>query len=411
MGIGDCFEVEFIGMAYGGDAIAKLPDGRAVFVPFVSPGENAEITLVEERKGYARGELKKLLKSSANRIIPRCSHFGICGGCQYQHIEYTSQLEIKRKVLSDMLIRIAGVAEPAILPVVPSPASWFYRNTVQFHLTNEGRVGYQKFASHEAIAINECFLPEGVINEIWPKLQFEPSVGIDRLGFRAGKDNDVILILESQSLPSFEFELDLPISAVHLSPTGEVVLAGNDYCVIDVKERPFKVSAGSFFQVNTLMAEAMVDYLIKELSPKKGSVLFDLYCGVGLFSSFFAPLVNRIVAIEVNESACDDFTVNLDEFENVDLFIGRAETILPSLDIRPDIVILDPPRSGLDRAALKSLVALAPDKIAYVSCDPATLSRDLKGFLSAGYKIELIAPFDLFPQTYHIESITLLKRN
>jgi 23S rRNA (uracil1939-C5)-methyltransferase len=404
------FEIEFTDLLYGGDALGRLPDGRAVFVPFVLPGEYARIRLTEERKSHSRGELIKLLKTSRERITPRCSHFGFCGGCQYQHIEYQSQIAFKHSILTNQLVRIAGISNPPVTPPFPSRESWFYRNTVQFHLSEEGRVGFQKFASHQVVPIKECFLPEGVLNEIWPSLHFDSGAGFDRIGLRVGKEDDVLLVLESHSPPSFEFEMDLPISVVHISPEGPVVLAGDDYCVMCVKERHFKVSGSSFFQVNTVQAEAMVDYLVKELSPNRDAVLLDIYCGVGLFSAFFAALVKRIVAIELNETACEDFAANLDEFDNVELFVGGAEMILPSLSIKPDMVIVDPPRSGLELTVLNALLKLKSEQIAYVSCDPATLARDLKRIMTAGYSIESVKLFDLFPQTYHIESITILKR-
>jgi 23S rRNA (uracil1939-C5)-methyltransferase len=161
--------------------------------------------------------------------------------------------------------------------------------------------------------------------------------------------------------------------------------------------------------VNTLQAEAMVKHLLNILPLHSQDTLLDLYCGVGLFSAFLAPHVARCVGIEVSPWACDDFALNLDEFDNVELYVGTTEEILPALDISPDVVVLDPPRAGVEKAALQALVAKHPPVIAYVSCDPATLARDTRFLIANGYTLDQVIPFDLFPHTYHIESISLFR--
>jgi 23S rRNA (uracil1939-C5)-methyltransferase len=186
-------------------------------------------------------------------------------------------------------------------------------------------------------------------------------------------------------------------------------MAGDDFVVMQVLERPFKVSAGSFFQVNTSQAEAMVNHLLHILPLHPQDTLLDLYCGVGLFSAFLAPNVARCIGVEVSPWACDDFAINLDEFDNVELYVGTTEEILPALDSSPDVVVLDPPRAGVEKTALQALVTKHPPLIAYVSCDPATLARDARFLIANGYNLERVTPFDLFPQTAHIESISLFR--
>jgi 23S rRNA (uracil1939-C5)-methyltransferase len=189
-----------------------------------------------------------------------------------------------------------------------------------------------------------------------------------------------------------------------------VVMAGNDHIIIRVLDRDFKVSAPSFFQVNTKMAEKMMEHLLSALPVTREDTLLDLYCGVGLFSAFFASRAGRVIGIESSPSACEDFVVNLDEFENVDLYEGDAEEILPGL-VRQignlPYTIVDPPRAGLDRHVTDALIQLGPRVIAYVSCDPSTLARDAKRLIEGGYTLKQVTPFDLFPQTYHIESISI----
>jgi 23S rRNA (uracil1939-C5)-methyltransferase len=403
-------EVELTAMVYGGDAMGRLPDGRAVFVPYALPGERVRARLVEEKRGHARAELIEVLRASPDRIAARCAHFGVCGGCHYQHIAYPRQAEFKEAIFREQLERLAGIKNPPVMPLIAAPDPWYYRNAVQFHLTPAGQVGYQRAGSHQVIPIQECHLPQAALNELWPQLSFDAGSGIQRVELRLGTDEDLLVALESESLETPELEVDLPVSVVHLSQAGPVVLAGDDYIIMEVLGRVFHVSAGAFFQVNTAQAEAMVRHVLGLLPPAPGSTLLDVYCGAGLFSAFLAPRVARLVGIELSEEACADFAVNLDEFDNVELYQGDAEEILPELKIQADAVVVDPPRSGIERPALQALARLAPPALVYVSCDPATLARDARVLLQSGYQLAQVTPFDLFPQTYAIESVSLFKR-
>lgn len=404
-------EVELLRPTFGGSSMGRLPDGRAVFVPYGLPGELVRVALVEQKRGFARARLVEVLRPAPERLQPRCRHFGVCGGCHYQHLSYAHQLQVKAEVLREQLERIGGLSDPPLEAIQPSPQEWHYRNTVQFHLDAQGRLGYEESGSNRVVAIEECYLPQPPLDELWRQLEFEAGLGIERIGLRVGADEEVLLTLEGQPLELPALEVDLPISAVHLSPAGSIVLAGEDWLPMEVNGRLFRVSAGSFFQVNTAQAGAMVRYLQEILPLDKDTTLLDVYCGVGLFSAFLAERVGRCVGVEVSPSACDDYAVNLDSFDNVSLYIGAAEEVLPGLQLSGKVAaVLDPPRAGVDRRALDALVALQPEWIAYVSCDPATLARDLKRLVAQGYRLERIKPFDLFPQTYHIESISLLRR-
>ena len=403
--------VEVTAPVYGGECIGRLPDGRAVFVPYALPGELARVELVDEKRGFARARLLEVVRPAAERIAPRCAHYGVCGGCHYQHTDYATQLKIKGRVVRDQLERIGGVTNPPVAEVVASPAAWNYRNTVQFHITPNGKIGYQGWGTHRVVPISECHLPEDTLNQIWPQLDLEPLPGIERIDLRLGAEDEALLALESSDLAAPEFSVDFPLSAVHLSPAGKLILAGDDYLLMKINERVFKVSAESFFQVNTTQAEAMVNHVLNVLELDKNNTALDMYCGVGLFSAFLASRVKRCIGVELSESACDDYAVNLDEFDNVELYVGAAEEILPGLNIRPDIVVADPPRAGMERAALDALIHLQPQTIVYISCDPATLARDVKRLVTGGYNLKQVTPFDLFPQTYHVECIALMSKN
>ena len=397
-------------LTYGGDVMGRLEDGRAVFVPFGLPGERVRIRLTEEKRNFARGEIVEILEASPQRILPRCKHFGICGGCHYQNLPYEEQLKAKTEILRDQLRRIGKIENPPVQDMVPSPSPWNYRNHVQFHLTEEGKLGYVRAQTPAVFAIEECHLPESFLNGIWPQLAFEPGTNVERVSLRVGKDDDSMLILESSSSEAPELEIEAEISVAHVFEEDAVVIAGHDHIVISVLDRDFRVSAASFFQVNTAMAEKMVKHILSSLATFPSTTILDVYCGAGLFSAFLAPRCERILGIESSPSACEDFSFNLDEFDNVELYEGLAEDVIPHLDVKPDVVLVDPPRAGLEKQVVDGILNMNPRLIAYISCDPSTLARDAGRLINGGYRLKDVTPFDLFPQTSHIESISVFER-
>ncbi|MBN2146306.1 MAG: class I SAM-dependent RNA methyltransferase [Anaerolineales bacterium] len=401
-------EISLDAMVYGGDCLGRLPDGRAVFVPYALPGEKVRVEVTEQQRGHARAVLLDVLEASPRRVQPRCPHYQQCGGCHYQHIESEAQLQIKADILCEQLRRIGGFQDIPLLPAKSSPQAWNYRNHVQFHLDENGRLGFQAARSAEIVPIQECHLPEEILNWVWPQIEFDPLPGLERVGLRLGADEDVMLILESSDPAPVDFTVEeLSLSAVHLGPGGVLILAGSDAIMMEVLERSFRVSASSFFQVNTAMATAMVEHVLSSLELTSNATVLDVYCGVGLFSAFLAPKVKRLVGIETSPDACDDFAVNLDEFDHVELYEAPAENVLTDIRFSPDAVLVDPPRSGLGKRAMDGVLTQGAPRLVYVSCDPATLARDGKRLVAGGYRLESLQLFDLFPQTYHIESISV----
>ena len=406
------FDILLEKLTYGGEAMGRLPDGRAVFVPFGLPGEQVRVELTEDKKNFARGKLVEVLQASPERIDPKCKHFGKCGGCHYQNLSYEKQLAAKTEILRDQLQRIGKIENPPVSQIVASPSEWNYRNHVQFHLTAEGKVGFINAKGNSTLPIEECHLPETGINTFWPELQFESNKDVERVSLRVGLDDDLMVVLESENPETPELEIEADVSVVHIFDEHAVVIAGQDHLLFNILGRDFRVSAASFFQVNTKMAEKMVEHLVARLPVSMSTTLLDVYCGAGLFSKFFAANCQQVIGIEESESACEDFAVNLDEFDNVELYEGAAEEILPALAGRLDsstYVIVDPPRAGIERHALDAIISIRPQIIAYVSCDPSTLARDAARLIAGGYRLVDVTPFDLFPQTYHIESISIFE--
>jgi 23S rRNA (uracil1939-C5)-methyltransferase len=407
----DTVDIKIDNLVYGGEGVGRLPDGRAVFVPFTLPGELVRIWLREEKPHFARAELVKLLEPSPRRIVARCSHFGYCGGCHYQHMHVADQLEAKTAILHQQLERIGGLKEIPSIEAIAAPEPWYYRNVMQFHLTREGKLGFQRAHSNQTFAIRECHLPEEPINSLWPQLDIEPLPGLERLILRSGADDELMLILECSVPQPLDFDIEgVPISIVQHSPAGRLVLAGSDHILMEVSGRRFRVSSSSFFQVNTHQARAIVEHLLAQIPLDETMTVLDVYCGVGLFSAFLAPKVTRLVGIEISPDSCDDFTTNLDEFENVSLYEAPAETVLNDIQFNPDVIVVDPPREGLAAKTVAGILAQEASYLAYISCDPATLARDARRLISGGFRLSKVTLFDLFPHTYHLESMTIWEK-
>lgn len=404
------YNVKFETYTYGGEVMGRLEDGRAVFTPFVMAGEEARIRPVVDKKRFVKGKKIALLSSSNERISPKCIHFEVCGGCHYQHISYRDQLKIKEQIVLDQLKRLGGFENLNIAPIIPADEEFYYRNTVQFHVAENGQTGFLSAFEYQVVPLKECHLPQTEILDLWQQLDLETYPGLKQVHFRCGEEDDLMVILESEQhdqLPTME--LDMPISVVHLSPAGVIVMAGDDHVVMQVKEKPFKVSAQSFFQVNTQQAAKMVDQVLKYM-PEQDDRLIELYSGVGLFTAFLAPRFKEVIAVENSESACEDFAANLDEYDHISLYMGDVKDILTGIDGNTDVVLVDPPRSGLQPEVLDAIVAKQPNTVVYVSCDTATFARDAKRFVEHGYYLVEVTPVDVFPQTYHIEQVALLER-
>ena len=400
--------------AYGGECFGRLEDGRAVFIPFVLPGEKVKIELIEEKKGFTRARLVEIIEPSPNRIEPFCQHFSVCGGCHYQHMSYQTQLIAKQEIVEDAFKRIAKLDNIPMQPIIPSEKQLNYRNTVQFHPTWDGHLGYQAWRTNKVVDISECYLPMPVIDDLWKNMQFPEEAEINRVSFKQNNYSDSMLILESNLSDLPEFSADLPISVVYVHPKGGRVLSGNNYLVYEVHGENFQVTADSFFQVNFSGAEKMITQLLNEVEknfPNRNDLtIFDVYCGVGLFSKFLAPKAKELIGIELSESACEDFSVNLNSFDNVSIYQDKAERALPTIKGKPDMIVVDPPRTGLGKYALDAIIEKEPELLIYISCDPSTLARDVKKLVEADFILESVTPLDMFPHTYHIENIVVLKK-
>jgi len=409
----ETYEITLDKFIYGGEAMGRLPDpdgggiGRAVFVPFALPGERVRISLTFQKRGFARGKLLEVLEDSPERIPPKCPHFGGCGHCSYQHIPYESQLRAKEEILRDQLIRIGKIEDPPIKEIIPSPEIWHYRNQMDFQLTDSRKPG---FSFPNILSITECHIPVPTINDFWTELEFGENDLFDRISLRHDIVNNLMLIIHSENPETPEMTLEADLSVVHVTAGESIVMGGDDHLVITLNNRPLRVSAASFSHPNTRVAEKMISHLLKTLPLTPDTTLLELFSGIGSFSAFLAPKVGRLVCVEESPAACEDFGINLDEFENVELYQAQAKDVLPGLDFTPDILLADPPVGGLGRHTLDGILHLGAATLAYVSRDPSTLARDAARLIKGGYHLDEVTPFDVAPQTAQIGSIAILKK-
>jgi len=355
------------------------------------PGETAVVELDREERGRFYGRVVDVLDHSPDRIDAPCPYFGECGGCQWQHVSYERQLAMKREIVAEKLHEVGGFGEPPVSPTLGAENPWGYRNHIRFTAKPRGEIGFVQRGTHRFLRIDECLIADPWINQALPKLQGKGS-GMHQVAIRLGVKTGDILIHPDVS----EIDPSLPPTQTHYY---EELLGCR-----------FRISAASFFQTNTPQAERLISLVRERLDPQPGETLADAYAGVGTFAVILAPLVSRVIAIEESAAAVDDAMVNIAACPNVQYYRGKVEDVLPTLDERIDCLILDPPRIGAHPAAIDAVLKSRPSRIAYVSCDPATLARDLR-LLAGAYDLLDVTPVDMFPQTHHIECVATLRRD
>ena len=422
-------------LIYGGDGLARLPAdehgrGKAVFVPFVLPGEQVTASVTEEKPGFARARADQISQASPQRIAPHCRYFMRCGGCHYQHTDYAHQLEIKASILKENLRRIAKLELSQDLKIHPSPP-WHYRNRTRLRVQTspEFALGYYQFNSHEFVPIDQCPISSPLINRAIAALTTNgrsQALGslqaIQEIEFFASADDTQLLVeacaasqtsAEQSEKSAHALQSTLPeaVGVVVFEPAKNepkpIAWAGSGKLTYQTARACYRVSGGAFFQVNRHLTDELVNIVTE---GRSGRTALDLYAGVGLFSSVLSREFERVIAVESSPISHSDLLYNSPE--NVKAVGSMSEQYLRNVarKLQHDLVVVDPPRSGLGENVVHALVNLGAPRITYVSCDPATLSRDLGRLLKSGYQVERAHLVDLFPQTYHLESVFHLVR-
>jgi 23S rRNA (uracil1939-C5)-methyltransferase len=415
---------------YGGAGLARS-EGKAIFVPFTLPGEEVEAHIVEDKGGYATAELDAVIEPRAERVPPPCPYFGACGGCHYQHAAYPAQVEIKIAILHETLERAKIREIPEIDALIGDPLA--YRNRVRLHVqSNPFSLCYKKRNSHANLPIDNCPIAApslqraiGILNQEGPKIDLAGNASEVEL-FTNSDESSLLLTLFTQrsaadaqrwltiSWPQLQQILPATVGAAVFSsekgrqPSKFIAQAGEPALRYAAGNAQYQVSLSSFFQVNRFLLEPLVDHVT---AGESGRAAWDLYAGVGLFSVPLAAQFAEVTAVESAAGSVRDLRQNLHPNQHHVVAAKTASFLTRALAQRipaPDLVVVDPPRAGLGRDVTTILGKLRPPRITYVSCDPATLSRDLAALLESGYRLRKMQLVDLFPQTFHLESVTHL---
>lgn len=430
--IGQEIELSIERLGINGEGVASW-NGYTIFVDGALPGERACVRLYERRKTFGRGRAVKLLIPSQHRVEPACPLFGKCGGCQLMHLAYDQQLKAKRQRVVDALERIGKIFGVEVLPCEPSPLPLAYRNKIQLPVAPDASLGLYAYNTHDLVPIETCFIHcatgEKAFQYIRQTLKAVPLAGLRHVLIKTAVHTGQILIvlvtedkcpaieLFSQRLMALMPEIRGVVQNINAS-SGNTILSGDFHLVAGqgyIEERLcgllFKVSPASFFQVNPAQAEKLYEKALDFLSLQGGEKVLDAYCGVGTLSLILAGKAKEVVGVECVPEAIADAKENagLNAITNATFVCDQAEDFISSLD-NIDAAVLNPPRKGCEASFLEKLSSLKPNHIVYISCDPATLARDIALLISKGYRLEAVQPFDMFPQTAHVETIASLKR-
>lgn len=430
---GETFSVQIEKMVFGGRGLARL-EGRVVFVSDVLPDERVAVKVYKRGKDFAECSPLEILEPSLDRVTPPCPLVAKCGGCQWMHASYTSQLGLKEDVLRDTLQRVGGIAEPDILPIIPSEQQWAYRYRGQFKAANrDGRplVGFYREQSHDLVDVPHCPVFHPLLNEVLValrKIVAEEPVWVDVIaegrictGFPAEETFLLVMPYERKRIDAERLFALLKHDVPHLvglavskgervvSRIGENVLRFGLQTAVGPLD--LVVKNGGFFQSNWATSRYLVDTAIDFLAPSPGDTVLDLYAGVGNFSLAFARGAAHVVGVEESASAveCARDNATLNGVTNFEIIAASSEAGTGRAR-KADLVHLDPPRQGASEEVLSGIIRLKPRKIVYTSCNPSTLARDVKILASRGYRVGKVQPVDMFPQTYHIETVVELNK-
>jgi 23S rRNA (uracil1939-C5)-methyltransferase len=429
---------------YGGAFLARL-EGKAVFVPLTLPGEQARVRIVEDKRGYSTAEVEEIVAASANRIAPACPHFSACGGCHYQHANYEAQLAFKQAILRETLERggVAALAEIGILAGEP----WRYRNRIRLALDSAGNPGYRGRRSHAVIPIHECpiaapLLLEAATAAAEAARQSAPALRPTGIALfcdasetamlaslfvsnaaqpspaKIGADFDDFAPTVSERIPALK-GAELVAEGrggnrVPAQPPQAIAQWGAASLTYRAAGFDYRVDHGAFFQVNRFLVDELVELVA---ANRKGELAWDLFAGVGLFARRLTASFARVVAVESAPTATQALAANLKGTTGTAArsttldFLRRSRKSQRPAPALPDLIVVDPPRTGLGPEIAALLAEIAAPALVYVSCDPATLARDLRALTGSGYAIESITLADLFPQTFHLETVVQLRRS
>jgi 23S rRNA (uracil1939-C5)-methyltransferase len=393
--------------AFGGSAVAHDENGRPIFIQGALPGETVRALLTVDKDRFAHAYVTAVLESSPKRVLPRCPHFGPCGGCSYQHLAYEEQLRAKQLVVEDQLARIGGLKAVEVLPVLSSLQPWEYAYEATFSPTTGGGLGYWSPRQNEVMPIEVCPITHPHIISLFSDIDLDLP-GLRKMTLRLDSEEQMLAALEVEDVEPPQLEADFPVSVAIILPDKTAAsLIGDPYLLYEIKDRVFRVSPGCFFYANLTAAEKLLDTVLGFAALSGSERVLELYSGVGLLTAFLAQDALEVTAVEVNSDAVADLVFNLQDMENVSLYHSLVEEMLPAIDYRPDLLVVDPGRTGLAKPVMARIKSLAPSRLIYVGSDLARMARDGKDLSDAGFTLAKVQPLDMRPQTYHVQTVSL----
>lgn len=447
---GDNFELKIESISSDGNGVGHI-DGLAVFVPYTAVGDTAYVRVVKVQKNYATAELVRIIEPSPERIEPQCGLYYECGGCALMHMDYAAQLEAKKGIIENAMRRIGGFKDFTISNMYGMDEPWRYRNKMVFHAGCDGErnvFGFYAPKSHKVIPLGDCMTGAAENAAIIAAVEeYMVETGLWAYDEKTGKgsvrmifvrksaksgDTMVVLSVNGAKLPKTEVLVDKLKNACptlasvvlnvntakrsHGLGAKNITLFGADYIEDDISGITFRISPHSFFQINPIMTGKLYSKAIEMAQLTGSERVMDIYCGIGTISLIAAKKAKSVIGVEIVEKAIEDAKDNAvrNGIDNAEFYADSAENIVPKLisgGERPDVVILDPPRKGSDNATLSAILEAAPERIVYVSCNPATLARDAAILCEGGYRIADACGVDMFPHTHHIESCISIERN
>ncbi len=413
-------ELKIEGISHNGEGVDRNK-GKVFFVPYAVPGEIVQVDIVEEKKKYSRAVLREVIKQSPHRTEPKCPYYYQCGGCSYQHVEYEQQLLLKKNITEETVKRIGGISVKNLNTIgVQNP--WNYRNKVVWHINKSPgniKMGFYRYQSRQLISIDSCPLLLPKLNQISALVKnLLPGINpgeISSIMLRQSYNTNQVILEFVNCNPDKKTEkiLSQEIDVIYEKKDGQIkLLTGSG----SIKEKAgnyyFLLYSEYFFQVKPLQFSPIINAVVEYLHLNKQNNVLDTYCGAGMFALNVSEKAFSVVGIDSSVSAIKNARKNaeLNDIKNCQFITGFCESVLPRTESSFDRVIIDPPRTGLKPEVINSIVNISPERIVYVSCNPATLARDLKQFLLNQYQILSIQPVDMFPQTSHIENIAVLIR-
>ena len=402
------YKVEVTKLDHQGRGIAKIND-KIIFIPNALPCETIDVNIVLEKKKYYEGTIKEIINASDKRIKPICPYFEECGGCQFLNMNYQDSLDYKQNKVEEIMNKYLGI-KIKINDIVACDNNLYYRNKTTFQVKND--IGFFKEKTNTLIPVDKCYISDIRINDIYKEVKDNIDlINVNQIIIRATKNTlESMVIFKTSNYVDNKRIIDVLKNKVDSIYINDELIYGKGKIIENLCNKNFYISPSSFFQVNTVQAEKLYNKAIEYANIKKEDTVLDLYCGTGTIGIVASDKAKKVIGVELNREAIKDANENkkLNNINNIEFYAGDVGKILNKNNYKPNTIIVDPPRAGLDSLALSQILNIKPKKLVYVSCDLLTLDRDLK-LLSNDYDILELTPVDMFPYTAHVESVCVLK--